>query len=137
MSQENVEIARQIYDAAAEGKLASSLQFFDPEVTYNRPRPEDGAAPDMTLEAQGIEAFVRASYEWVQTFERLTVDATQFIDAGDAVVIFTRHKGNAKVSGVPIQLDIIDVLRFRDGLVVHMTQCFDKAEALRVAGLRE
>jgi ketosteroid isomerase-like protein len=135
MSQENVEIVRQMYDEWAEGRLGAGLHLFHPDVVYTR--QGGGMGIGMTLECRGVGELVRASGEWIETFEFLRVRAERFIDCGDAVLVFTRHSGNAKVSGLPIEAECGDVLTFRDGLVVRFDQYRTRSGALEAVGLRE
>ena len=136
MERGNVEVVRAIYDEAAEGRLATCLHLFHPEVEYTRAPSGEG---DMGLSGtwRGIEAMVRAAMEWAQTFDVLRVEAERFIEVGDSVVVFTRHRGTAKMSGVPIDAEIADVLTLRDGLIVRAAQFRTRSEALEAVGLTE
>ncbi len=138
MSRENVEIVRRLYDEWGEGRFDTALHLFDPDVEYTRSGTEYGlTALGLTGEWRGLEAMTRAALEWIQTFDRLRVQAERFIEAGDSVVVFTRHSGNAKESGLPIEAQFADVLTLRDGLVVRLDQYRDREEALEAVGLRE
>ena len=132
MSQENVEIVRRIYEESAHGRFTTCLHLFHPEVEYTR---SGDAAVGLTGHWRGIEPMLRAAYEWVQTFDLLRVEAEEFIEAGDSVVVFTRQRGRAKGSGVPIDGEFTDVLTLRDGLVVRFAQYRDRAAALASVGL--
>jgi ketosteroid isomerase-like protein len=137
MSRENVEVVRRLYDEWGEGRFGTALHLFDPGVEYTRSGIGEGSALGLTGEWRGLEAMTRAALEWIQTFDRLRVQAERFIEAGDSVVIFTRHRGNAKESGLPIEAEFADVLTLRDGLVVRLDQYRDRDEALEAVGLRE
>jgi ketosteroid isomerase-like protein len=137
MSQENVEVVRRIYAETAEGRLTTCLHLFHPEVEYSRQGLAEGGGVGLDGTWHGREAMVRAAWEWVQTFELLRVQAERFIDAGDAVVVFTRQSGKAKASGFPFEADFADVMHLRDGLVVRMTQYRTREAALEAVGLRE
>ena len=133
MSQKNVEIVREIYKEAAEGRLTSCLHLFHPDVEYRRV----GSGVGLPGTWRGVEAMVRAASEWVLTFELLRVEAERFIEAGDAVVVFTRQTGKAKASGVPVDGEFADVMTLREGRVVRFDQYEDREEALEAVGLRE
>ena len=133
MSRENVEIVREIYSEAAEGRLTTCLHLFHPEVEYSR----IGSGVGLSGTWRGVEAMVRKASEWALTFDLLRVQAERFIEAGDAVVVFTRQTGKSKVSGVPVDGAYTDVMTLREGLVVRFDQYQYREEALEAVGLRE
>ena len=133
MSRENVEIVREICREAAEGRLTSCLHLFHPDVEYSR----FGRGVGLAGTWRGVEAMVRAASEWALTFDLLRVQAERFIEAGDAVVVFTRQTGNSKASGVPVDGAFTDVMTLREGRVVRFDQYLDRAAALRAVGLPE
>ena len=133
MSQQNVELVREIYTEAAEGRLTTCLHLFHPDVEYNRV----GSGVGLAGTWRGVEAMVQKASEWALTFERLRVQAERFIEAGDAVVVFTRQAGKAKASGVSIDGEFADVMTLREGRVVRFDQYQDREEALEAVGLRE
>jgi ketosteroid isomerase-like protein len=133
MSRGNVEIVREIYREAAEGRLTTCLHLFHPDVEYTRV----GSGLGLEGTWRGVEAMVRKASEWALTFDLLRVQAERFIDAGDAVVVFTRQTGNAKASGVPVHGEFTDVMTLREGRVVRFCQYQYREEALEAVGLRE
>jgi ketosteroid isomerase-like protein len=107
MSQENVEIARALYDEFAEGKLWTREYLFDPDVEYER---RSKTADLMTGTWRGLEAMGAALLDWLEAAEDLRIEAERYIDTeSDSVVVFTRHRGVAKTSGVPIDEEFADV----------------------------
>ena len=136
MSQENVEIVQAMYAEAAEGRFGTSLHLFHPDVEYSR-SVSGASATGLSGTWHGVEAMVKAGMEWLQTFDRLHVEAERFIDAGDSVVVLVRHKGQGKASGIPIEGEFADVLTLKDGLVVRFAQYRDRTEALEAVGLSE
>ena len=134
MSQENVEIVRDMYAETAEGRFETRLHLFDPDVEYSR---SGESAVGLDGEWRGVQAMVKASMDWIQTFSTLRVEAERFIDAGDSVVVFTRHVGTARASGLPVDEQFADVMTLRDGLVVRFEQFRDRTKALEAAGLSE
>jgi ketosteroid isomerase-like protein len=138
MSQENVEIVQAIYAEAAEGRFGTSLHLFHPDVEYSRSASGGGSTVvGLSGTARGVEAMVKAGLEWLETFDRLRVQAERFIEVGDSVVVFVRHTGNAKASGLPIEGEFADVLTLREGRVIRFAQYRDRADALEAAGLSE
>jgi ketosteroid isomerase-like protein len=135
MSQENVEIVRAIYDEWAEGRFTTHLHLFDPDVEYTRSSAHKGDV--LEGEWHGFEAMTRAALEWVETFELLRIEAEHFTEVGDSVLVFTRHTGQAKASGLPTGGAFADVWTLRDGRVVRLNQYRERTTALEAVGLRE
>ncbi len=133
-----MEIVRAFYAEAAEGRLGTSMHLFHPNVEYSR-SVSRGRSPAVGLSetARGVEAMVKATLEWVQAFDHLRVQAERFIDVGDSVVVFVRHTGNAKASGLPIEGEFADVMTLHEGCIIRVEQFRDRAEALETIGLSE
>jgi ketosteroid isomerase-like protein len=83
----------------------------------------------------GIRAWLAKLQEaWGEGFRFEPVSFTQ----GDRVVVVdTRAKGIGEGSGVPIEMDVHIVLRFRDQKIVWSQGFIDRDEAFEAAGLRE
>ena len=59
--------------------------LFHPDLVYTRKAAGSGSALGLSGEWHGIDAMVRASFEWIRTFEVLRVEAERFIEAGDSL----------------------------------------------------
>jgi ketosteroid isomerase-like protein len=139
MSEENVEIMRQVNEAFQRG-----LEHGDP-----------GAIFDIGLLADDWEWVVPVAFEgksvwtgrqefveflrlWMGEFEDYSVEFEQLIDVGDdRVVSIYRQRATGKGSGVPVEWDVGAVTELRDGRAIRTTNYFDPAEALEAAGLSE
>jgi ketosteroid isomerase-like protein len=73
----------------------------------------------------------------VDSSERLTVEATEFIDADDQVAIEFVQRGWSKGSGVAVELRSWAVTTFRDGALARTELFLTRTEALKAAGLSE
>jgi ketosteroid isomerase-like protein len=126
MSQDNVEVVRAIYAAWLQGE--SARDFIDPEIEYVNP-PD--AVETGTRRGRHAFAGIRDAYEDVR------IEPTQFIDAGDEVVVIARVTGTGRGSGVDIDWRHGYIWTLRDGKGVRF-RWFNKSEqALAAAGLRE
>jgi hypothetical protein len=132
MSQENVEVVRRIYTAFARGDRAAMLDAADPDIRcYDRPdRP--GAAVYV-----GHEGLLRFSETDRDVFENVRYEPSDFIDAGDSVVVRIRQAGRGKASSVPVEEEIANVWKLRDGKCVEMRVFSTEWEALEAVGLTE
>ena len=78
---------------------------------------------------------------YIQRFEEpwddYELEAEEFIDAGDRVVVTVHIKGRGKGSGVEIDARSHQVHTLRDGKLVRMDEYLDRDEALEAAGLPE
>jgi ketosteroid isomerase-like protein len=91
----------------------------------------------MTGKWRGFEAMGAAVLEWIEAVEDLRIEAERYIDTGDSVLVFTRHRAIAKTSGVPIDEEFADVLTLREGRIVRLHTYRHRSEALQAVGLRE
>src|SRR5215207_1603718 len=86
MSQENVETARTIYEQYARGDFSWFAELGeDFELVTSRENPDAGVYRGETAR--------RWLWAWVRSFERLTIEATEIIDAGEKVVVGMIQRG--------------------------------------------
>ena len=70
-----------------------------------------------------------------QDWEYVQVDAEEFRDADDEVVVLGRLHGRGRASGVELDVPMGFVWTLRDGKVVRIQSFSEQADALRAAGL--
>ena len=133
MSEENVEIVREIYRAWSRGDF-SSAEWADPDIVFVFHSRR--GAPEQIF--RGPEAMREAWSEWLGAWDEFTVEAREVIDRGDDVVGLVEFGGRGKASGAPVEaMSGGNLFSFRNGRVVRMTTFNDRAEAVEAAGLRE
>ena len=134
MSQENVE---NVGDAAAafnRGDLNAWWEYWAEDIDY---RAVEGA-PDDHGPIQGKEAMREYVQDWLDTFDDLTFDPLEFIDAGgDQVVAVLRFGGRAKQSGVETDVTFATLYTLRDAKIAVGREYWTREEALEAAGLSE
>ena len=132
MSQENVTVVRGMYDAFARGDTAAMLACADPAIRcYDRPdRP--GAA--VYSGHDGLQSFSESDRE---VFENVSYEPASFRDAGDHVVVVIRQAGRGRASSVPVEEEVANVWKLRDGKCIEMRVYSTEDEALEAVGLRE
>ena len=134
MSQENVEIVRQVYEAAAGHDTTRIFALYDPDVELDASRIEAVWASGVYRGHQGLRDFFR---EWNEAWEGVDYSYEELIDAGDQVVsIVTRH-ARGRASGIEVERPFALVWTVRDGKVVRVVWFLARAEALEAAGLSE
>jgi ketosteroid isomerase-like protein len=132
MSQENVEIVREAFEAFLGGDLEKSAQLVDPEVEFHgtvgglqEGQIAHGQSEiDQTFEAEDLEAW-----------EERRLEAEEFIDAGDDVVVLLHEYRRGRGSGIELETDTAVVVEVRDGRVVRIQGYMDRVAALEAAGL--
>jgi len=132
MSEENVELARQYFEALNEGMDASEhLRHPDIEVFD----PPDFPDADRYVGEAAVRKLIESLLElgWDGQFR-----VQEYLDAGEEVVVIwqgrvrTPHGG-----GFPLEGTIAHVLLFEDGKIRRIRQYLTRDEALEAAGLRE
>jgi ketosteroid isomerase-like protein len=130
MSQENVEIVRQMNAALNSGDLDRALSCFadNAEVCDLR------SAPDQPLTVTGRDAMRRVLAGWIAAFDALRADVDEWIDAGPAVIASAHWWGTGRESGVSIDARQYDLYSVEDGKVVRAVLGYgSKQEALEAA----
>jgi ketosteroid isomerase-like protein len=144
MSQENVALARGIYEDFKAGRTE-----FDAEGTITRMAGEElwdqdiewdasgAVAPDLTGIYRGKDAVRQSWREWLAAWE--TVDFEyQLLEAGDRVVALIDQRMRGRSTAIEVNLGkYAHVATFRDGLIVHWKVYLSQSEALETVGLRD
>jgi ketosteroid isomerase-like protein len=133
MSQENVNRLRALYDHTARtGEMqpeAVHSEFVWDMTTFR------GAILPGTYEGvDGANAFLT---EWLEGFERWSINIEEIFDAGDRVLAIVRQRGKPKHGGPEVEMGFAMVWTFRNGLLARMQMYAGRAEALEAAGLSE
>jgi ketosteroid isomerase-like protein len=126
-----VEIVRRGVEAYASADVETMLQVAHPEIKWKQ--AEEPSA------VRGYEGVARAMVRWNEIWDEPRIDAEEYIDGGDRIVVVIRHRGRGKVSGVEIDMASYHLFTVRAGRIVSMHEYGPgrRAEALEAAGLRE
>jgi ketosteroid isomerase-like protein len=132
MSQENVEIVRRSQEAWNGGDLDAFLSIGPAEAEWVIAEENPNAR---TLRGRDeIAAYLR---DWVDTMPGLRYEATEHVDAGNAVVTLGTISGRAGEDGPEISVQCAFVTYFDRGLAVRTEEYLDPGRALEAAGLSE
>jgi ketosteroid isomerase-like protein len=142
MSQHNVEIVRMLQPTGVD---LVALFEGDQQPLAQLPLSlfaDDFASSFIAIDAamtlgpgRGIEGFSAGWRNWLEAWERYEIEAEEFIDAGDRVVVFAHIRGRTRRDGVEMEHAPAAVWSLRDGAVCHVEFYLDRDEALRAAGL--
>jgi ketosteroid isomerase-like protein len=145
MSQENVEIVRTICTGYAGQDLVAFVRDADPaqlqaltaaaydpdvEVVWVDTSPDSGPY-------HGHAGAIQALMDWLESFEEFHVEPTEFIDAGDDVVVPNRQYGIGKGSGAEVSMTTAWVCTVKEGKIARVLEYSSKEKALEAAGLLE
>ena len=126
MSQENVEVVRHMCEAFLAGDLAAALDVLHADVTWHGTIGgiEEGRTAHGHDEV--IEEFVESLRDW----ERHSLEAEDYLDAGDRVVVLWHEVGRGKRSGVEVETRTAVVYTVRGNQVVEAQGYMDRRQAL-------
>ncbi len=72
-----------------------------------------------------------------EVWDGYRIEAEEYVDAGDAVVVVCRARGTARGSGMALDQRLVHVWRARDGKLIGIEQFRNRSAALEAVGLRE
>ena len=107
MSQENVEVVRRVYDAAAHRDAEEVFSLYDPDVELDNSRLDvvgfEGPGSGVYRGHDGLRRFF---HEWHEAWEDIEYDFDDRIDAGDEQVIaVVRRRARGRSSGAEVEWD--------------------------------
>jgi ketosteroid isomerase-like protein len=142
MSQDNVEVVRSLQPSGIDlvaalageqqGPLRANPSLFsgDLESTF--------IGPGLRSETRhGFDGFAAGWRNWLEAWQRYEVWPEDFIDAGDAVVVFVRVNALTRRDAIPMEHAPAAVWTLRDGIVCRIDFYYERAEALNAVGLGE
>jgi uncharacterized protein len=134
MSQENVEIVREVFESFLSGDQKRTARLVDPEVEF---RGTVGGLEEGRI-AHGLPQIVETfDVEDLEAWEERRLEPEEFIDADDDVVVLVHEYRRGRGSGVELEIDTAVVFAVRDGRVVRIQGYMDRDAALEAAGLSE
>jgi ketosteroid isomerase-like protein len=127
MSQENVELVRAVFRGWNAAGVDGMLPFLHEDFEY---LPyEEGAS------VQGHDALRRYFERWMESWDEFHLEPTEFLDAGDHVVIGGTMHGRGRGSGVEVAMEFWQVWRIRDDRAARCEEYPERTEALDAGGL--
>lgn len=134
MSQENVEACRRAFDALGTRRdTEAGLPYIDPEIEL-RSAIIGGAEGTIYRGHDGVRMWMAESDV---TWAELRLEADEFRDLGEDVLMIGRLHAKGRESGVEIESPIAWLSTLRAGRIVRSRGYLDPQEALKAAGLRK
>ncbi len=133
MSEENVEIVRESFDAIGRGDLDALLNLYDPDIEFaplTGTRVETGGYRGH----QGVRQYFEEADE---VWDEVRPVAGQITTTGDEVVVFGHCSIRGKASEIETDSPCSWVITVQDGKITRHRVFGTNSEALEAAGLRE
>lgn len=132
MPQENVEIVRAMLDAYNRGDRDAAFEDMAPDFELDMSR---AIGPDQRG-TYGLDQMRQFWDEFVEPWESHRLEAEEFIEAGDQVIVPTTAYARGR-DGIELEARAATVYTLRDGAVVRMCMYQDLQDALEAAGLSD
>jgi ketosteroid isomerase-like protein len=129
MSEANVAVVRNMWEAFLRNDAETALAAFDPDVEWDGTNLPDGKI------SSGLEAVVDHATRWAEMWDVWEVELEDVIDAGqDRVIAFIRERERSK-AGLDMNERHSELYLIRDGKIVYRKGFSDADEALAEAGV--
>ena len=131
MSQENVEVVREAWEAFARHDNEAVFSLYDSDVEIQRYYECD----DRVFRGlAGVQAFWR---DWLASWGESGGDVEEWIDAGENVIAVMHVWGRGRRSGAPVETRQSHVWTLRGGKLWRLRVYETRDEALKAVGLKE
>ena len=131
MSEGNVAIVQQMFDAWNRGDYDAARAFFDPGVEV-----ECALGADFDGTYRGHAGLAKLMRFW-GAFGTFRTEIDRCFPAGDAVVTLLHHHATGKRSGLDVEMRNWQVFTFREDKVIRYELFRTEADALKAAALAE
>jgi ketosteroid isomerase-like protein len=134
MSEENVNTVREAFEAFLSGDQEKTAKLIDPDVEFHG--TVGGLQEGQVAHGQSE---IDREFEEVdlEAWEERRLEAEEYIDAGNDVVVLLHEYRRGRGSGVELEVDTAVVVAVSGGRVVRIQGYMDRDAALAAAGLSE
>jgi ketosteroid isomerase-like protein len=124
MGEENIERLRAVYAELAQGNTRAGMELFAPDASYE---PMLDGIPIAGRDE--IAPFMR---QFLEQWDNFRIEALDFEQVGDTILVKERQSGTGKSSGVEIEQIDYAAWTFSDGLVTRARWRMDRDDALDI-----
>jgi uncharacterized protein len=133
LSEANVNLARQGYEALAAGDLEAVLALLDPDVSVE----VYTGRPDLPEVLHGHKGFLENLQGLTDVFEDIEIEPDEFIDVGEHLVVPIYVTGHGRASGIKVESRVVHIWTIGDGKVTRFRVYESRERALEALGLTE
>jgi uncharacterized protein len=120
-SQDNLKLARSLYDAFASGNIPAFIAAMDPRIEWSEATGFPHGGTYHGMESVMSNVFAPLEAEWVE----FRVTPEEFVDSSETVVVLGQYDGTYRATGKTFKAPFAHVWRFRDGKAVRFVQHTD------------
>jgi uncharacterized protein len=132
MSQENVEIVLQAFDAFGRADYEAVLRVCDENIVITQP----SELPDAPIQQHGHTGVLEAFALWPEQWDDYRIEGVRVLaDPADQVVVAARTSGRGKQSGVAVAMGFAFLFTVHQGKITEWRLFLDEAQALQAAGV--
>jgi ketosteroid isomerase-like protein len=135
MSQENVEIVQGMLERFSTGDVQGWLDYWGREAEWTA--VGFGAVEGGERVYRGHDGLRRFRADSIEAFAEIRVDASDFREVGDRVLVLGKLKAKGATSGAAFATPMAWLFEMRDRKIVRGHDYLDQQQALEVAGLQE
>jgi ketosteroid isomerase-like protein len=136
VSEENVEVVRRIYDAAARRDDEIPFELYAEDIVWDLSHARR-AALGMKPVYHGHEGVRQSWRDGLSAFGEIDFEVEELIDAGDQVLAVIRERAVGRASGVPVETTHLAVHTLSGGKVIQVQMFDDPQQAREAAGLAD
>ena len=137
MSQENLDLVRRVYEAAATQDKPGVVEVYDPDVEFEFSRSPLGEVVLSKTTYRGLEGLQELFRERWEAWDQIEDDCRELIEADDRVITMVTTRGVGRQSGVPVALTHFGLWSIQAGKVTSVSWFGTREDALEAAGLSE
>jgi ketosteroid isomerase-like protein len=133
MTEGNVELVRQGFQALREGDVEALMPLIHPEFEATTP-PALSAEPDTYRGPQGIRRYFESFYE---VMDRIRFEADDFIPVGERVVVPLTLYARGRTTGIETAQKVVQIWDIKDGKAYRVEVYATFEDAMEAAGSSE
>lgn len=129
MTEENVEIVRNAFDALERDGVEGLLPFIHPDFEGTTP-PSLASEPGTYRGHEGVKRYFNSFYD---AMDNLHFEGRKFTAVGDRVVVDMTLRATGRSTGIPVEQDGFSVWTLKDAKTIGLTVFPTRDEAMAAA----
>jgi ketosteroid isomerase-like protein len=130
MASASVAAVQRVHEEWARGNMRAGPELYDPAIVFITFAPEGDE-----LVYEGLEGVSEWTRDFLAQWRNYRIEAEDFIESGDKVLVVGRHAGEGQTSGVASGMPLYSVWTFEDDRVVQLQFTPDRDRAFEAAGV--